>query len=142
MFSFSTCSKSHLSIYPCHSFIAYSSNTSASLRHPPGTSYATGCADISTHTATGRAATLSSSTHTGASCTTGKFLFFSRYKTLMDLRLLLQQQQVQQVVSPQMVTPQYITAQNLRPVPPLLATTPSGQRTIITTGNYIFFFRF
>ncbi|XP_076265678.1 negative elongation factor A-like isoform X1 [Rhynchophorus ferrugineus] len=46
-----------------------------------------------------------------------------------------QQQQIQQVVSPQIVTPQYITAQNLRPVPPLLATTPSGQRTIITTDQ-------
>ncbi|XP_030749942.1 negative elongation factor A isoform X2 [Sitophilus oryzae] len=40
-----------------------------------------------------------------------------------------------QVVSPQIVTPQYITTQNLRPVPPLLATTPSGQRTIITTDQ-------
>ncbi|XP_066146875.1 negative elongation factor A [Euwallacea fornicatus] len=46
-----------------------------------------------------------------------------------------QQQQIQQVVSPQMVTPQYITTQNMRPVPPLLATTPSGQRTIITTDQ-------
>ncbi|ENN75261.1 negative elongation factor A [Dendroctonus ponderosae] len=46
-----------------------------------------------------------------------------------------QQQPQQQVVSPQMVTPQFITAQNLRPVPPLLATTPNGQRTIITTDQ-------
>ncbi|CAH1134907.1 unnamed protein product [Ceutorhynchus assimilis] len=45
--------------------------------------------------------------------------------------------QVQQAVAPQMVTPQYIAAQNLRPVPPLLATTPAGQRSIITTTDQV-----
>lgn len=34
-----------------------------------------------------------------------------------------------------MVTSRFISTQSLRPVPPLLATSPSGQRTIITTDQ-------
>ncbi|XP_050293392.1 negative elongation factor A [Anthonomus grandis grandis] len=53
----------------------------------------------------------------------------------IQLQPAQQPQQTQQAVAPQLVTPQYITTQTLRPVPPLLATAPNGQRTIITTDQ-------